>query len=58
MITDIHTWEAMDYKFKDAEYGNAIDFHNFGLIYDHLDHLERLFFNMTGEDYNVNYNGL
>jgi hypothetical protein len=52
MITDVHVWEEMDYKFKDAEYRNALDFHMFGIIYDDLDSLERSLFNMTEDQYN------
>jgi len=58
MITDVHIWEEMDYKFNDAEYRNAVEFHNLGYIYDALDYQERNVFNMTEDDYNKEYNSL
>jgi len=46
----------MDLKFEDAEYGNAIDFHNFTRIYDDLDHLEHMVSNYTEDVFNEYYN--
>jgi hypothetical protein len=46
----------MDLKFEDAEYRNAIDFHNFTRVYNDLEHLEHMASNMTEDDYNNYYN--
>lgn len=46
----------MDLKFEDAEYRNAIDFHNFTRIYDDLEHLEHMVSNFSEDMYNEYYN--
>lgn len=48
----------MDRKFFDAEYHNALDFHNFTKVHDDLDTLQRGFFNHSEEVYNKEYNEL
>lgn len=46
----------MDLKFEDAEYRNAIDFHNFTRIYDDLQRLEHMVGNLSEDEFNRDYN--